>query len=590
MSLAKNHSAFRGGALRWSVWAVLSCCAACSGVVSDDSATKGATSGTGSTGNTGTGGELGGGPLIDDVSPPSNVGPLACTPARPSAHTRLVRLTHRQYDNTIRDLTGLALSPSADFLADQHQAGYDRGIDLQVGDSLGKGYRAAAEAIASAVIASPTSYQKVVACDAKEGESCAKTFIGQFGKRAFRRPLTEVETAKFLALFKKGPELVDSGDDFQKGVQVALEAFLQSPSFLYRVELSGDLKDGLIALSSYEIASRLSLMLVNTTPDDELLAAADQNLLQGAEQVSAAASRLILSAASRETVRDFHHQWLDLDIYANKLTKDARLFPGVGPELAPVLQQEVELFVGAVTFGARRGLSSLLTAPFTFVSDKTAKLYGLSGTFGDELTQVDLDPTRRAGLLTQVGFLATRSFSTQSSPIHRGVFLQRRLLCTRIPDPPPNIPELPAIDGTVIKTTRQQVDEHTAPAECAKCHHTVINPVGFGLENYDAVGQYRTTENGYDIDATGTLVGTEGEAPFTDGVSMAKTIAASPEARLCYAANWFRYTFGRTEEDSDGCALSTIAGLLGDDAYPATRVLIDMTRTRAFLYRAPEDP
>ena len=230
MSLAKNHSAFRGGALRWSVWAVLSCCAACSGVVSDDSAMKGATSGTGSTGNTGTGGELGGGPLIDDVPPPSNVGPLACTPARPSAHTRLVRLTHRQYDNTIRDLTGSPSRPRPTSSPINIKPATIAASICKWATRSGRGTERL-QNDRSAVIASPTSYQKVVACDAKEGESCAKTFIGQFGKRAFRRPLTEVENAKYLALFKKGPELVDSGDDFQKGVQVALEAFLQSPKF-----------------------------------------------------------------------------------------------------------------------------------------------------------------------------------------------------------------------------------------------------------------------------------------------------------------------------------------------------------------------
>ena len=220
----------------------------------------------------------------------------------------------------------------------------------------------------------------------------------------------------------------------------------------------------------------------------------------------------------------------------------------------------------------------------------TAPLYGLKGTFGDALQKVDLDPTQRAGLLTQVGFLSTRSFSNLSSPIHRGVFIQRRIMCAELPDPPPNIPSLPPLDGTTIKTTRQQVDQHTAPAACAGCHHQIINPLGFGLENYDAVGQYRTEENGVPVDATGTLVATAGNAPFTNAIEMSRAIAESPEARACYAKNWLRYTFGRSEDAGDACAIAALSAALADDAYTPVRMLVDMTRTQAFLYRGAEVP
>ena len=292
--------------------------------------------------------------------------------------------------------------------------------------------------------------------------------------------------------------------------------------------------------------------------------------------------------AAKETVRDFHHQWLDLDVYPNKLTKDATLYPTVSPDLAPVLQSEVEQFVLAVTFDKQRGYSSLLKAPFTFANKTTAALYGVSGSFDDTLEQVDLDPKERAGLFTQIGFLATRAFSNLSSPIHRGVFIQRRILCNTIPNPPPNVPQLPPLDGTTIKTTRQQVDTHTANEPCASCHHTLINPIGFGFENYDAVGQYRTMENGEPIDATGKLVGTMDEQPFKNGIELSAAIAESPEGRLCYAKNWFRYTLGRSETDGDGCALSAIAARLSDDTYTAVDLLQDMTRSKAFLYRTPE--
>jgi hypothetical protein len=535
------------------------------------------------------GGAGSGGGLID-TAPMSGTGPLSCTPGGPPVTTRLARLTHHQYDNTIRDLTGLSVTPSADFLPDQHQAGFDRGIDLQVGDVLEKAYRDSAEKIADLVVTTPAAYQKAVGCAPAQGDTCAKAFIAQFGKKVLRRPLTDAENASYLVLFKQGPMLVDTGDDFQRGVRITLEALLQSPKFLYRIELSNQQTQGLIALDPYEVASRLSFLLVNTTPDDALLAAADAHQLATPEAVVAQANRLLAGASAKETVRDFHHQWLALDIYPNKLTKDPKLYPTVTPNLAATLQSEAERFVDAVTFDKKRGFISLLTAPFTFVNKTTAPLYGLKGSFGDALQQVDLDATQRAGLFTQVGFLATRAFSNLSSPIHRGVFIQRNVLCNMIPPPPPNVPSLPPLDGASIKTTRQQVDMHTAPEPCASCHHTLINPVGFGLENYDAVGQFRTMENGVMVDASGMLAGTAAKPAFGNGIELSAAIAASPEARLCYAKNWFRYTLGRAETDGDGCALAAIAEHLGDDNYTAVNILADMTRTKAFLYRSPEAP
>jgi hypothetical protein len=510
----------------------------------------------------------------------------ACTPGSPLATTRLVRLTHHQYDNTVADLTGLDLKLASNFLADQHQAGFDRGIDLQVGDVLAKAYRDAAEQIADKVVTTPAAYARVLGCDPATGDACAKSFIAGFGKKLLRRPLSAAEQTSYLTLFKQGPALADSGDDFSRGVRIALEALLQSPKFLYRVELSSQAQSGLIALSSYEVATRLAYALVNTTPDAMLLSAADTNKLTTADAVATQAGRLLAGQAAHETVRDFHHQWLDLDVYANKLTKDSKLYPSVTPALAPVLQTEVERFVDAVSFTRKRGLSSLFTAPFTFVNSVTAPLYGLTGKFGDTLQQVDLDPKQRAGLLTQVGFLATRAFTASSSPIHRGVFIQRRLLCNTIPDPPPNVPGLPPVDGTNIKTTRQQVDQHTAREPCASCHHTLINPVGFGLENYDAVGSFRSMENGVAIDASGMLAGTADKTAFTDGVQLAQALAAAPESRLCYAKAWFRYTLGREETAADSCALQVLADRLADDNYTALDLLTDMTRTEAFLVRA----
>jgi hypothetical protein len=604
-SLTRAYQRARNWTWRW-LATLLLLGTSCTGHIVGDEATEPFRNGVnGAFGAAGTGSLQ---PGTNGVIPalPAGAAPADCSlPVAPPATTRLARLTHKQYDNTVKALTGLDLDLGQEFLADQRQAGFDRGLDLQVGDVLARAYRDAAESVATSVVSTPTAYSRVVGCSPAQGDSCASTFIASFGKRAFRRPLTASEQADYLGLFQQGSELVEAGeDDFQSGVRVVLEAMLQSPKFTYRVEDSaGPAAAGgtvapaaattagaAFAINSYEVASRLSYLLVSSPPDDALMQAADGDLLRDPNAVAMQATRLLTSEEAHETVRDFHHQWLELDIYPAKLTKDPTRYPSVTPALADVLESEVEQFVDAVSFTQKRGFGSLMTAPFTFVNRTTAPLYGLTGQFTDTLQRVDLDPKQRAGLLTQVGFLASHAFSTVSSPIHRGVFVQRRVLCNTIPPPPPSIPALPEVDGAMIRTTRQQVDQHTSPQACAGCHHTLINPIGFGLENFDAVGSFRTQENNVPIDATGSLVGTQGNTPFSDGVSMSKAIAEAPEARACYAKNWFRYTLGRAETPADSCTIAAIADKLQDDQYTALDLLTDLTRTSTFLYRAAENP
>ena len=543
---------------------------------------------TGTVGRHGGGGGTGGG---TDPNDPNIIGnPMQgslCTPANAPPTTRFFRLTHVQYDNAVRALTGLDVSPAADFPADQNQAGFDRGMDLQVGDALGKAYRATAESLAAQVVATPAAYQKVLGCDPATGDACARTFIAEFGKRVYRRPLTDEEQTRHFTLFGMADMLVDgTNTPFQKGVQTVVQALLQSPFFLYRSEMTTQQANGLIPLGGYEIAGRLSFFLQNAPPDDALLAAAAAGALDSADGIAAEAQRLIATPAGRLTVRDFHRQWLVMDdAFANKLAKDATRYPSVTPNLAATLIEETQRFVETVTFDMGKGFTSLLTAPFSFVNKTTAPLYGVTGSFGDALTRVDLPASQRAGLFTQVGFLASHAYSNQSSPIHRGAFIQKSVLCRKIPDPPPDIPELPPLMAT--QTTRDQVTMHTAPDACVGCHALVINPVGFGFENYDAVGQYRTTENGVTIDATGTLAATKQNTAFTDGVSASAAIAASMEGRSCYTTQWVRYAFGRAEAVGDSCAIEAIATKMSDDNYKITDLLVDMTRSKAFMFRTP---
>lgn len=550
------------------------------------SGTQGGTTGVpGSPVMPGPGGLIDGTPTSMPGTTPTNM-PAACTPGPLSPVPRIVRLTRIQYENSVRDLTGLDVRPAKDLPPDTTLLGFSRNLSLEVGDLVGRVFNEQAASVARQVASAPANIAKVVSCDPKTGDACATTFIADFGKRVFRRPLTDAEKMRYLALFKQGNTVVETGDAFTKGVQVTLEAMLQSPHFLYRFEGSTQ-KDGAhVVLGSYDIASRLSYMLTNSTPDVMLLAAAEKDELRDVNNVVTQARRLLETPAGKAMIRDFFGQWMQADDWANHADKNAMRYPAWKPTLLPTLLEELQSFAEHTVFTQKKGLATLMTSTSGFVNKATAPIYGVMGTFGDAVTRVDLNPAQRAGILTQLGFLASHASSLTSSPIHRGVFVQRSLLCTTIPPPGEQVPPLPPTSAG--KTTREVVSEHTDAAGCRACHHGLINPVGFGLENYDAIGAWRTMENGKPIDPTGSLVGTSKALAFSNPIDMAKAIVDSPESRLCFAKQWLRYSYGREETPGDTCALETLAQAIGNDSYTPVELVLDMVRSRAFMFRSAE--
>ncbi len=501
--------------------------------------------------------------------------------------TRLVRLTHAQYDNTVRDLLGLDADKSAAFLGDPTFAGYDNNAEaLAVTGRLGRDYRRAAEELSVAVLADSGAYGRVVPCESAD-MACARQFIEEFGARAFRRPLSDDQIDLYLTLHARGAELVGSGDAFRDGVQLTLEAMLQSPNFLYRVELSREENDeGLIPLDGYEIASRLSYMLWNSMPDDALFDAAAAGDLDDATGIAGQATRLLDDDRARGVVADFHHQWLDLDHFRD-LTKSETLYPEFQSDLSDALQEETQRFIEHVVFELEGGLTPLLREPSTFVNQDLAPLYGLDGSaYGPDFVRVDLDAQTRGGVLTQIGFLASHAYTTNTSPIHRGVFVLRQILCYPLPDPPGDVDlTLPPIEGA-IRTTRQQVEVHTSPDSCQGCHG-IINPVGYAFEQFDSIGRHRTEENGEPLDTSGAVRLDGAETSYQDSTEMLDAIAASEDARDCYARNWLRYAYGRDDREADTSTLSEITGALADSDYSVKSMLAALTQSRSFRFRAP---
>ncbi len=500
--------------------------------------------------------------------------------------TKLVRLTHAQYDNTVRDLLGVTVTPSAAFQKDPTFQGFNNNaLGLNIADRLGRDYRRSAEDLGLQVVANAASKAKVVPCTGST-DDCARSFIATFGRRAYRRPLTQAEKDAFFVLFKKGDSVMEGTDPFNKGVELVVETMLQTPEFLYRVELAESAPmNGLIPLTSWEIASRLSYMLWNTTPDPVMLDLAEANKLSTPEEIKAQALKMLDDARATKIVDDFHYQWLDLDKY-NNLSRDPTLFPNFSAALSPMMQQETLRFISYAVFDQKAPFATLFTAPYTFVNKELAALYKLTGSYTTAAyTKVDLDPKERSGLLTQTGFLASHAYMRTDSPIHRGVFMIRRVLCLPLGDPPGNANlNLPPLMGD-IKTTRQQVANHTSPAGCSGCHSR-INGMGFAFENYDAVGQYRTMDNGEAVDASGTITLGGKSQSFANAIEFAKIVSESDEARGCYARNWMRYAYQRADAAEDECDIDAMTTKLASASYSIKEMIGDLTQNNSFRYRS----
>lgn len=545
--------------------------------------------------NRGAGGDDSGGSGESDATGGGETGgavdPYCEEEALPGAMTHFVRLTHGQYDNTVRDLLGITEGPSAAFLGDTAVGGFTNNADqLVVNDRLARDYRRAAEQIGDDLVSDPARIASLVGCDpAPDAEGCAREFIASFGRRAFRRPVTEAEVTAYVAIYNAGQGLYAGGTTFEQGISLVVEAMLQSPNFLYRVELSVPaVGSELVALDGWEIAARLSYMLWNSTPDDALLAAAEAGELADAAGIEMHARRLLADARAADPISDFHGQWLHMDRYGN-IAKDTDMFPGFDAATPASMAAETIEFFRRTILDGEGTYADLMTSRTSYVDARLAGIYGLQGDYGETLVPVELDAATRSGFLTQPGFLAANAYFAESSPIHRGVFIQRQVLCAVIPDPPPGIDlELPPADEN-IRTTRQRVEQHTSPEACSNCHD-LINAPGFAFENFDAIGAIRSLDNGEPVNTAATFLGPDGEMmTFTDSVDLIGQLAESETAKRCYLTQWFRYASARQEVDQDSCTLDGMHTSMLESDYDVQEMLVALTQTVSFRFRAAQE-
>jgi hypothetical protein len=413
--------------------------------------------------------------------------------------------------------------------------------------------------------------------DGGHDEACARGFIETFAARAFRRPLSAEEVTWLSGVYTslRDDATVSPAFTFAEAIDAVAEVVLQSPQFLYRPEFGRQdpaLPAGLLRLTGHELATRLSYTLWDSTPDRELLEAAASGALDSEAGVRAQAERLLADPRARPAIRRFASAWLDLDKTnlhpaLELLQKDAARFPDDSPALRQSMRTESEALYERAFFRGPQGFSWLMTTTEAYVDGPLGELYEVEGgptTAGDH-RWVQLDPSRRAGLFTRAAFLTQQASDDYQSPIRRGVHLIRKVMCWEMGDPPPNSNNTPAVPDSngPLRSVRQVTDARTSGDSCMSCH-ALINPIGYTLENYDALGAWQTHDTGVTaggepftvpVDPSAEIVGTDLEGLIDGPLELSTRLATSEGAHDCMTERWFVRALGRAPAAQDACTV-----------------------------------
>jgi hypothetical protein len=553
--------------------------------------------GLGCTGSIGAGGTtLGPDGTPIDNPPPGGTGGSGVKPMPPkpgetpdlAGAMPLRRLTIFELNNTIRDLLGDGSSPGASLAVDLPSAvGYGAGakivtsVDarafLDLSTKVGDGLTQKLAALMPQGCATP-------AATAEDG--CAKQFIKQFGLRAYRRPLAADEETDLYTLYTKQRSM-EIGASYLDAIRNMVVGILQSPYFLYRWELGGaPQKDGvLVKLNSYEIASRLSYYLWATMPDQGCSMRPRPQRAADAEQITAQARRMMKDDRFKDGLADFSQQWLGV-VGLPTMEKDES-FTAYTAEVGQSMLDETASFFASLMFGpqAKGTLTDLYSSNKTVVDDKLAKFYGVTPSNG----VATFKDTERAGILTQAAFVAAHADGDYPHPVKRGVHVLRNVLCQDIPGPPDGLMIPPLAERKMGDTTRGRFEAAVAgKTVCLGCH-SVINPTGFAFEIYDAVGQYRTTEDGLKVDASGTLKLPSGDLTFNNAIELSKQIGQTAEARDCMSRQWLRYVMRRMEVPEEAGSFKLALADFEKAGYDLRELMVSTTKTRAFTHRQPQE-
>lgn len=483
------------------------------------------------------------------------------------------RLTNVEYLNTLRDVFGSV--PELPSMPDDSVAS---GVFENDARSLGPSdlriarYEAAAMSMGAHAVNDPDARSRLVPCST-EDSACADMFIRHAGRKLFRRPLSSEQVSRFMSFF----EAQRSAIDFDAAIQLTLAAMLQSPYFLYRLE-HGTGSGEQVPLDPYELASRLSFFLWESTPDDELLDAAEAGELD----LEAQARRLLDDPRARAAVRNFHRQWLHLDRVADE-DKIAD-FPLWNDTVRESAREESQRFAEHAVFGGG-GLRALFSSSVAFIDESLAPIYEVDAP-SEPFGEVALDPNTRAGILTRIAFLGGHAHEAVGSPPLRGVFVMERLLCEPRPSPPGDADTSPPMQrfGEGPFTNRQLFEQRTSPSLCLGCHRR-IDGFGYGFENYDTTGAYRTIDNTLPVDATGFALGIGNDAAYDGAVELQQLLMNSDVVQRCVAEKWLTYANGRAPEQEDACHLDALERAFDESGHDIEQLLVDIVLRPEFSLR-----
>jgi hypothetical protein len=451
-------------------------------------------------------------------------------------------------------------------------AGVDRNLWIDYVDAIGP---------VGATVPDTGKRDRILLCDPATGDACLRQILRAFVRRAWRRPPTDDDLVRLVAL---AAVAADAGDDAITGLKLALRAALVSPHFLFRVELD----DQPAArqphpLSGFELASRLSYFLWSSMPDDELLAAAEAGRLATSEQVRAQAARMLADPRTETLVDNFAGQWLYTRALRDQVP-DYATYPAYDAQLAASMRAETERYFRAFLF-EDVPLDRLFTADFTYMNDRLAAHYGMRAPGTNELVRVSLAGTPRRGLLTQGSILTVTSHPRRTSPVKRGKWLLDQILCESPPPPPPGVEGLPDDMGPVTGSVRERLERHRQNAVCASCHAS-MDPLGFALENFDGIGAWRTDDHGYAIDASGELP--DGRT-FDGPGQLGDLLARDPRVYRCMIEKLYTYALGRRPDTRDAREhIDELAGELEADGYLLRELVLSLVTHNAFRNRRGE--
>ena len=493
--------AMRRSQRRWMAWGTLAL-AGCVGVIGD-------------------GDGEGTGPLVPSVAP---------------AEPMMVRLTAPQLHNTYVALFGEPLELPT-LPQDDQLYGFTSlsAATKTVAPVEAEQYEAAAYAALDQVWGDPARLDELVGCDTIAiTDDCVQAFVGDFAARAWRRPATSEEIDDVVAV---GLEAAVKMDAPSQGTKYALAVVLQSPHFLFRVAIGEPSTSGdWLRFTSWEMASRLSYLITDGPPDEALRDAARADELVDESAVRAQAERLVNSPAARPALVAFFADFMNIG-RLDELDKDPEQFEQLTPSLGRSMRLEIERMFEGVVFEKEGDFRQLFTTRDTYVNADLAAVYGLEGIEGTDFSPVTLpDDGRRAGLLTTAGFLAMNAHKTATSPTHRGRFVRISLLCQDVPPPPPGVDTTIPAPGEEAQTMRDRLAAHVEDPACKTCHE-MMDPIGFGLEHYDAIGAWRDEDAGLPVDAATELDG----RPFDGGVELGALMAELDSVGACIARRFYQH-------------------------------------------------